>query len=236
MENLLLIKPYNSKKELKPIEFITTVMYLMSFEKKEYAGKINSEHIANRAWELDKEKFGWQLYPYPNIDRMRRYFENMRDLHLVYGHRGEDLNKEGYTLTEKGAELAKKYIHLFIDENNKRIFIEPANNGENVNIQNALNKIKKSKFYNLFIYENFDEIEHEMSIYHVADFLGTTTNNLGRLNKKFNDVKKWSSSYEIDNPLPDFLMFIEKLFEDKINKDNLIKFHLNTSKSKNKSL
>ena len=75
-----------------------------------------------------------------------------------------------------------------------------------------------------------------MTIYHVADFLGTTINNLGRLNKKFEDVKKWSSSYEQDKPLPDFLNFVQSLFKDKINHRILLDAHLNKSKSKNKSI
>ena len=151
----------------------------------------------------------------------------------MFGHRGENLKKEGYTLTPRGIEKAKEYIHLFATEGQQKIQYLTSQEDKSKYHINLIAKVKNSKFYKLFLKDELNQIEEDMTIFHVADFLGTSTSNIGRLNKKYVDAVKGAEIN--DETVLSFLKLVQDIHRDKINDETLIEKHLERAKARNKT-
>lgn len=232
-----------NKNKIENIQCLLVAMHMIEiYEPKKVLdqGRINTEDIFAKAFELNKDTFGWQKEEYkdfPDNDKLRRILETMRKLEYCYGHKGTDLNKEGYTMTQKGVQLAKDSIHLYMKEN-QTIAPPKANNLNDKFKINFISRLKQNKFYKLFLMGEKHQIEDDINIFDIAEMLGTSINDLARLNLLFDDAKKWVPIYDRDSELSNYLMFLTRVAEEKfpeqINFEILRKAHMNDAKAKNK--
>lgn len=231
MENLILTENFHKKEDLNREAHMTLILYKLWIEKGSKTGnKINTEDIANAAFKNWPEEYSWNKEEYshwPDMDKLRRALENARKSHWVYGHKdNKNLSNDGYTLTEQGLNLSKKYAHL-LDEK----IVKKAPNTKNTYIKNYLSRIKNSEYFKCFKNGDKDTITSQMSIHDVSAMIETSTSNMTRFNEKFNNTKLYIQTYENDDDLINFFRFIEDLFDD-IDLEIIIKNNTKISKSK----
>lgn len=223
-----MIKSISSRRQLDNQTVVTCVLYILF--KETGSNKIHTEDIAYRCFELIPEKFRWQTLSkqhIPDIEPARRGLMIARSKHKwVYGHKDNDETKSGWSLTDLGVDIAKKYLPLFEVEEK-----ELAQNKNDVFIVNYLTRIKKNKFCKIFNNDETDTRLFDMNLSDVAQLLETGLD-IKRINEKFFETINFA---HINDPeLINFLNFIAENFSKYINRDIQIKENSRSAKSKSK--
>ncbi len=207
---------FKNKESLSREAHVTIILYKLWLESGGKSGnRFHSEDIAFAAFENWPTEYSWNLEKYshlPSMDKLRRPLENARkDYGWMNGKKNADQSIDGYSLTEQGLKLGRKYIHLLSDEPQ-----EKANNNINKHIINYLSRIKKNNYFKLYLKENKEAVIADITIYDVAEILETSLSNMKRFNEKFRDTKLYLTNYEDDNndKLLMFFNLIEDLFEE----------------------
>ena len=203
--------------KLNKYQIVLISLYQLGGAKK----KVYSEEIAYKSYRIKIEYFSWRMdkfKKYPDIEPARKALFKLRSEKKVVGAYAQDLNKDGWILTETGVEecLTKYNDFLDIKKNKSR--------PQQIDKSNIIS-IKKSSYYRAFANKN-DQIYNEFDIYHVADFLKIRADNIPNLREKFFQLKTVAKL--VDPKVYEFFEFVEKnnssiLDENKLQEDIKIK-------------
>jgi len=202
----------NNKKfsKLFKWEIVMISLYQLGGAKK----KIKTEEIAFRAYKIKIDDFCWTLdkfKKYPNLEPTRKALFTLRGEKKVIGaYDSDELDKDGWMLTEEGLKDCLNYADLLDIKKNKS---KPQQYDKAQVIS-----IKRSDYYKSFINQKDDLNNYD--IYHVADFLKIRADNIPNLRETFFKIK--TISQLVDENVHKFLNFVEQKNSDILNADLLI--------------
>ena len=141
---------------------------------------IHSEDIMNKAFQWNKEKFGWRKQTYKNypntLPLSQGLFKARKDGLLKGTYDQQFLSKDGWTLTDKGLEKAESLSSLVNIKTSKKTLSQFQ--------RKVLSEFKKHK--------NFELKDKDFTIYHLADALNISVNNLPLLNSTIIKIYRWA--------------------------------------------
>ena len=176
-------------------------------------GKIHTEEICYKAFQINRELFSWNLKKfknYPDIYSTYKALGHLREEKKVYGTKHDDPHKDGWMLTEDGLNYCNNELADFINiKKNKSNYQQSE--------KSFIISIKKSDYFKAWKQNNEKQLK-EKSIYDIANFLKVLTSNIPRLIEKFYETKVLAK--EIDENVYDFLSYIENIYTDFFNEEN----------------
>ncbi|MBL61140.1 MAG: hypothetical protein CMI85_03320 [Candidatus Pelagibacter sp.] len=141
---------------------------------------IHTEDIMNQAFLWNRDKFGWrkQKYKnYPNTLPLSQGLFRARTYGFLKGTYDQQyLSKDGWTLTDKGLEKAESLSSLINVKTSKK----------------TLSQFQRKVLSEFRKHENFELDDKEFTIYHLADVLNISVNNLPLLNSTIIKIFRWA--------------------------------------------
>lgn len=141
---------------------------------------IHTEDIMNQAFLWNRDKFGWrkQKYKnYPNTLPLSQGLFRARTYGFLKGTYDQQyLSKDGWTLTDKGLEKAESLSSLINIKTSKK----------------TLSQFQRKVLSEFRKHENFELDDKEFTIYHLADVLNISVNNLPLLNSTIIKIFRWA--------------------------------------------
>ena len=141
---------------------------------------IHSEDIMNKAFQWNKEKFGWrkQIYKnYPNtLPLSQGLFKARKDGLLEGAYDQQFLSKDGWKLTDKGLEKAETLSELIDIKTSKK----------------TLSQFQKKTLSEFRKHDHFKLNDKEFTFYHLADVLNISVNNLPLIKETLLKINRWA--------------------------------------------
>ncbi len=141
---------------------------------------IHTEDIMNQAFLWNRDKFGWRKNKYknyPNTLPLSQGLFRARTYGFLKGTYDQQfLSKDGWTLTDKGLEKAESLSSLINVKTSKKTLSQFQ--------RKVLSEFKKHK--------NFELNDKDFTIYHLADILNISVNNLPLLNSTIIKIYRWA--------------------------------------------
>jgi len=171
-----LTKPRNSVKHENAYIILLMACYALGGSK----NNIHTEDIMNKAFKWNKERFGWKKKSYLNypdtLPLSQGLFDARKYGYLKGKYDRNYLSKDGWTLTDKGLEKAESLSSLIDVKTSKK----------------TLSQFQRKILSEFRRHEHFKLNKKDFTIYHLADALNISVNNLPLLNSTIVKIYRWS--------------------------------------------
>ena len=173
---LKLTKPRQSVKHENGYIIILMACYALGGSK----NNVHSEDIMNKAFLWNKERFGWKKKTYSNypdtVPLSQGLFDARKYGFLKGKYDRNYLSKDGWTLTDKGLEKAESLSSL-VDVKTSKI---------------TLSQFQRKTLANFKKHDHFNLKTIDFTLYHLADVLNVSVNNLPLINSTLIKIHRWS--------------------------------------------
>ena len=177
---------------------------------------IHTEDIAHKAFLLKKNDFSWQkekYQKYPDLTKVRKALDRVKDLGWIIGSYSYDLFKDGWKMTTDGIQKADEIKHLLKLKKTK-IMIQ------------AVDKKKIKIFSKNYYFKKYQKNNQlEINTFELADMLGAAAGNPNNIRTKFYELKNLVLLADNKN-LKNFLEYLEAKIPElldiyKLQKENM---------------